>query len=179
MTGSKPMRFPGIPFDDPDIYDSDEIFKMRRTPEDIVIVGGGPVGVEFATILAALGVRVTLADRSDHLLPTMDGELVQLMSEEFERRGVTLMPGVRLESAARDGRLVLTFSNGMRLETDALLFAAGRTAVTGGLGLDAAGVELDARGRIVVDRYFQTTCPGIYAAGDAVGPTLASIAMQQ
>jgi len=178
-TGSKPMRFAGIPFDDPDIYDSDEIFTMRRTPTDIVIVGGGPVGVEFATILAALGVRVTLADRGDRLLPSMDGELVRLMSDEFRRCGVTLMPGVSLESAARDGRLVLTFSNGARLDTDAVLFAAGRAANTEGLGLDAAGVELDARGRIVVDRYYQTTCPGIYAVGDAVGPTLASIAMQQ
>jgi NAD(P) transhydrogenase len=179
-TGSHPARFDGIPFDDPDVYDSNEIFTLRRTPSDIVIVGGGPVGVEFATIFTTLGVAVTLVDHGDRLLPAMDGELVRLMTAEFQRRGVRVLLGAGVTSVARQcARLATVFSNGLRLDADAILFAAGRVANTEGLGLDDAGVEIDARGRIVVDRYYRTTAPGIYAVGDAVGPTLASLATQQ
>jgi len=179
-TGSRPARAAGVPFDDPDIYDSNEIFTMPRLPDDIVIVGGGPVGVEFATVFTALGVHVTLVDPNDQLLSNMDGELAGVMTEEFTRRGVTLILKARVASAfRRDGRLTVALSNGAPLTPAAVLFAAGRAANTAGLGLDRAGVEIDQRGRIVVDRYYQTTCPGIYAVGDAVAPTLASIAMQQ
>jgi NAD(P) transhydrogenase len=102
------------------------------------------------------------------------------MTEEFTRRGVTLILKARVESTLRrDGRLTVALSNGASLHPAAVLFAAGRAANTAGLGLDRAGVEIDQRGRIVVDRYYQTTCPGIYAVGDAVAPTLASVAMQQ
>src|SRR5262245_33019248 len=178
--GSRPFRFAGIPFDDPDIYDSNEIFSMRRTPKDIVIVGGGPVGIEFATIFTELGVPVTLVEHGNRLLPSMDGELVTLMGEEFRRRGVRVMLRSGVESASRqNGALSVTFTGGNQMNADAILFAAGRVANTDGLDLPSVGVELDARGRIVVDRYFRTTGPGIYAAGDAVNPTLASVAMQQ
>ena len=179
-TGSKPMRPAGVPFDDPDIYDSNEIFAMQRMPNDIVIVGGGPVGVEFATIFAALGVQVTLLDRSDRLLPTMDGELAELMLMEFERRGVRFLTSAGVDSVSRrNGQLVVAVSGGMQLDADAVLFAAGRVPNTHGLGLEAAGVAVDPRGRIVVDRYYQTSAAGIYAVGDTVAPTLASIAAQQ
>jgi len=179
-TGSRPVRFPGVPFEDPDVYDSNEIFSMRSLPSDLVIVGGGPVGVEFATIFTALGVPVTLVDANDRLLPTMDGELTRVMAEELTGRGVTIVLRARINGVTRrDGRLTITLSNGGSLDTGAVLFAAGRVANTEGLGLEAAGVEVDARGRIVVDRYFQTTRPGVYAVGDAVGPTLASVAAQQ
>jgi NAD(P) transhydrogenase len=179
-TGSRPVRFAGIPFDDPDVYDSNEIFGMRRLPDAITIVGAGPVGIEFATVFTALGASVTLVDGSDRLLPTMDGELTRMLAEQFAQNGVTLLLETRADTVSRrDARLMVTLSNGASLQTDAVLFAAGRVANTEGLGLDTAGVEVDRRGRIVVDRYFQTTCPGIYAVGDAVGPTLASLATQQ
>src|SRR5262249_26483117 len=155
--GSRPMRFPGIAFDDPDIYDSDQIFTMRRLPGDIAIVGGGPVGVEFATIFTALGVLVTLVDSSDRLLPNMDGELTRTLAQHFAHTGIRRLLGTRLETVSRDdGRLRLTLSNGAIVGADAALFAAGRVANTDGLGLDAAGIGVDRRGRIVVDRYFQT-----------------------
>src|SRR5689334_9007975 len=99
--GSKPMRFPGVPFDDPDVYDSDEIFTMRRTPQRVVIAGGGPAGVEFTTIFDALGVAVTLVDRSARLLPTMDGELTEAMRVELVARGVTLSLGAGVTSVRR------------------------------------------------------------------------------
>jgi NAD(P) transhydrogenase len=102
------------------------------------------------------------------------------MADEFERRGVRLVLGAGADTVARvDGQLAVTLSTGAVLATGAVLFAAGRTPNTEGLGLDQAGVQLDGRGRIVVDRYYRTTAPGIYAAGDVVSPALASTAMQQ
>jgi NAD(P) transhydrogenase len=179
-TGSRPTHFPAIPFDDPDVYDSDQIYSLSRVPEDIVIIGGGAVGVEFATNFTALGVPAILLSQSDRLLPSMDGELAGRMADEFERRGARLILGAGAQSVARvDGRLRVTLSTGAVLATDAVLFAAGRTPNTEGLGLAEAGVQVDAHGRIVVDRYYRTTAEAVYAAGDVVGPALASTAMQQ
>jgi NAD(P) transhydrogenase len=79
-TGSRPARPAGIPFDDPDVYDTDEIHALRTVPSDAVVVGGGPIGVEFATVFTALGIPVTLIDHSDRLLPTLDGELTTLLA---------------------------------------------------------------------------------------------------
>jgi NAD(P) transhydrogenase len=179
-TGSRPTHYPGVPFDDPDVYDSDQVYSLRTVPKDIVIVGGGPIGVEFATVLTALGIPATLISRSDRLLPAVDGELAGLAAAEFERRGVRLILGADAEEVRRvDGRLTVTLSTGTVLVTGAVLFAAGRTPNTEGLGLEEAGVRLSDRRRIVVDRYYRTTAPGIYAAGDVVDPGLASYAMQQ
>ena len=179
-TGSRPTHFDGIPFDDPDVYDSDQIYSIRTVPKEIVIVGGGPIGVEFATVFTALGIPATLVSHSDRLLPTMDGELAGLMAEEFQRRGVQLVLNAGARVVARvDGRLSVTLSTGAVLNTEAVLFAAGRTPNTENLGLHAAGVQLEARGGIVVDRYYRTTAVGIYAAGDVIGSGLASTAMQQ
>lgn len=179
-TGSRPTHFPNISFDDPDVYDSDQIYSIQKPPSAIVIVGGGPVGVEFATIFTALGIPVTLVNQAERLLPASDGELAGLMADEFVRRGVKLILGEGVEAVQRhDSQLVVTLTSGGTLATNAVLFAAGRTPNTEGLGLTEAGVQLDERGRIIVDRYFRTSAPGIYAAGDVVSPALASTAMQQ
>jgi NAD(P) transhydrogenase len=179
-TGSRPTHYPGIAYDDPDVYDSDEIYSLHTVPKDIVIVGGGPTGVEFATVFTALGIPATLVSNADRLLPNIDGEVARLVADEFQRRGVRLVLGTGAEGVRRvDGRLRVTLSTGTVLDRDAVLVCAGRTPNTEGLGLEQAGVRTDARGRILVDRYYRTTAPGIYAAGDAVGPGLASGAMQQ
>ncbi len=179
-TGSRPTHYPGIAFDDPEVYDSDEIYSLRTVPKDIVIVGGGPIGIEFATVFTALGIRATLVSNNDRLLPDIDGELAGLVADEFQRRGVRLVLGDGADGVRRvDGQLRVTLSSGTGLDADAVLVAAGRTPNTEGLGLEQAGVRLDARGRILVDRYHRTTAPGIYAAGDVVKPGLASNAMQQ
>jgi NAD(P) transhydrogenase len=179
-TGSRPTHQARVPFDDPDVYDSDEIYSFHRVPKEVVVVGSGAVGVEFATVLTALGIPATLVSRSERLLPAVDGELAEMAAAEFERRGVRLVLGADAQEVRRvDGGLGVTLSTGGRLVTDAVLVAAGRTPNTEGLGLEEAGVQLDARGRIVTDSFHRTTADGVYAAGDVVDPGLASYAMQQ
>ena len=179
-TGSRPRRPKNISFDIPGVCDTDTILDRGRPPRDILIVGGGPVGLEFATICHALGARVSIADLGSRLIPAMDGELSAWMEDLFRKWSITLYLGSTVESvAARDDALEIMLSTKQVLHADTVLFAAGRIANTEGLGLDAAGISYDSRGRINVDGNFRTTADGIYAAGDVLGPTLASIAMEQ
>lgn len=178
-TGSRPKRPSNIPFA-PSICDTDTILQLGRVPKDILIVGGGPVGVEFATICHALGARVTLADLGHRLIPMMDAEMSSRMAELLTKWGVSIKFGCTAEALTpADDKLEVSLSTGERLQPDTVLFAAGRAANTEALRLEPAGVQLDAKGRVVVDERFCTTAPGIYAAGDVLAPTLASIAMEQ
>jgi NAD(P) transhydrogenase len=179
-TGSRPRWPKNISFEIPGVCDTDTILYRGRPPRDILIVGGGPVGVEFATICHALGAKVAIADLGSRLIPTMDSELSGWMGDLFDKWGVTVHFGSTVESIeAGDDALRMELSTGQTLYPDTVLFAAGRVANTEGLGLEAVGISSDSRGRIIVDRNFRTTVDGIYAAGDVVGPTLASIAMEQ
>jgi NAD(P) transhydrogenase len=179
-SGSRPFRPSNISFDIPGVCDTDTILYRGRVPKDILIVGGGPVGVEFATICHALGARVTLIDRESRLMSMMDGELTRCMEQLFSTWGIRVLFGSLAESVAAKGDgLEVKLSTGEQLFPDTLLFAAGRIANTEGLGLESVGVAMDSRGRIVVDGNFRTSVEGIYAAGDVLRPTLASIAMEQ
>jgi NAD(P) transhydrogenase len=179
-TGSRPFQPPNISFDIPGVCDTDTILQRGRVPQDIVIVGGGPVGVEFVTICHALGAKITLVDRGGRLLTMMDAEISDSMTALLEDWGVELCFGATAESIVSKGdALEVRLSTGAVLTPDTVLFAAGRVANTEGLGLDRVGIACDARGRIVVDEKFHTTADGIYAAGDVLRPTLASIAMEQ
>lgn len=179
--GSQPFRPPAIPFDDPDVYDSDTILELDAIPGSLVVVGGGPVGCEYASIFAALGVEVTVIDGADRLLGQLDVEIANLVSQAFGEMDIRVLlssPGARIERA--DGSLTVTLTDGTVLRPDKVLFAAGRVGNTDGLGLDEAGVELDDRRRIVVGEHFQTTAAGVYAAGDVIGPpALASVSAEQ
>jgi len=178
-TGSRPWRPPNIPFDLKGVCDTDTILHRGRVPRDMLIVGGGPVGVEFATIAHALGTKVTLADRGNRLMAMMDGEITACMEELFRAWGIRVLFGSTCDGiVAKNGALEIKMSTGETLSQDTVLFAAGRVANTEDLGLDTAGVGLDARGRIAVDQHFRTSVEGVYAAGDVLGPTLASIAME-
>jgi NAD(P) transhydrogenase len=179
-TGSRPRRPKNISFELPGVCDTDTILNRGRPPRDILIVGGGPVGVEFATICHALGARVAIADLGNRLIPAMDGELSGWMGDLFQKWGVAIYFGSTVESIeAGDNTLRLKLSTRQTLYLDTVLFAAGRVGNTEGLGLEAVGISRDSSGSIIVDRNFRTTVDGIYAAGDVVGPTLASIAMEQ
>ena len=178
--GSRPRRPKNISFEIPGVCDTDTILHRGRPPRDILIVGGGPVGVEFATICHALDARVAIADLGNRLIPAMDGELSDWMGDLFHKWGVAAYFGSTAEAIeARDDALKVKLSTGQTLYPDTVLFAAGRVANTEGLGLEAVGINRDSRGSIIVDRNFRTTVEGIYAAGDVIGTTLASIAMEQ
>ena len=179
-TGSRPWRPSTASFDSPAICDTDTILQRGRVPKDIVIVGGGPVGVEYATVFHALGAKVTLVDRGKRLMGAMDDEVAGQMEALFQQWGVTVRFGATVErTLAKDDAVAVELSSGERLLPDTILFAAGRVPNTEGLGLDVLGIDVDERGRIVVDDTFLTSAPGIYAAGDVVRVTLASVAAEQ
>jgi NAD(P) transhydrogenase len=179
-TGSRPFHPPNIPFDDPDIFDSEGLPNIKRVPENALVVGGGPIGCEFASIFNAFGIPVTVVQPGEHLLSTMDSELSGLLRRTFEKQGMRIVLGTGVRTAGRvDGELQATLETGEVLRPDMVLFATGRLINTEGLGLDAAGVKLNHRGVVEVDNHFQTSIDGIYAAGDVIGPSLASISAEQ
>lgn len=181
VTGSHPFRPPGIPFDDPDVHDSDSILEIDRLPASLAVLGGGVIGCEYASMFAALGTEVHLVERHSPLLAFLDTEIVEHMTAGMADLGVRVHLGERAEAVARrDGRLVCSLPSGVELAAEKVLVTAGRVGNTAGLGLEAVGVTTDERGRIVVDEAFRTAVPGISAAGDVIGsPALASSSMEQ
>ncbi len=180
-TGSRPFHPPGVPFEDPDVHDSESILELERIPNRFAVVGGGPVGCEYASIFLALGAEVTMIDRGPRLLPFADAEVSEALGHVFRGHGMGLLAETAVTTTERtDGALTLGLSDGQTLVVDAVLFASGRAGTTEGIGLEEAGVRTDERGRIVVDDTYRTTADGVYAAGDVIGPPgLASAAMEQ
>lgn len=181
-TGSRPRHPEQVPFDDPDVMDSEQVYEIDEPFESLVVVGGAPVGCEYASIFAAAGIEVTLIDRSDRLLKTFDSEICHGLAAAFETLGMRLVlgGGVRPTIARVDGSLQVTLADGEVLSPDKVVYSAGRTGNVEDLGLEDVGVDLDAKGRVVVDDRFETTSPGVYAAGDVIGPpSLASVSMEQ
>lgn len=180
-TGSRPFRPGNIPFDDPDVDDSDTILAHHAIPGSLVVIGGGPVGVEYASINTALGVDVTLIDAAPRLIPFADEEISATLAAALEADGARFIfdsPGSTIGRS--DENLEVTLPTGEVLTPDKVLFAAGRVGNTEALGLEAAGIDTDDRNHILVDEHFQTSRPGIYAAGDIVGPpALASVSAEQ
>ena len=180
-TGSRPFHPPGVPFDDPDVLDSDAAALLDHPLRSLVVVGGGAVGCEFASIFTALGADVTLVDSGPRLLPFMDAEIAELLAATFRTSGMRIVQNAGHARAARAASgLEVTLGTGETLAPEKVIFATGRIGNTEDLGLDAAGVATDERGRIIVDEHYATTVDGIYAAGDVIGPpALASVSMEQ
>jgi NAD(P) transhydrogenase len=180
-TGSRPYHPPGIPFDDPDVHDAEQVLEIEGTPASVVVVGAGAIGTEHASILMALGAKVTLVDGADRVLGYVDAELSEELRTILEASGMDIRLGTRITDVKRDpAGLVITLDDDTELRTEKLVFASGRSGNTEDLGLEAVGVDVDDRGRIVVDGRYRTTAAGIYAAGDVIGPpALASAAMDQ
>ena len=181
-TGSHPFRPPAIPFDDPHVHDSNDILGIDRLPSSLAVLGGGVIGCEYASMFAALGVGVHLVEKRDTLLPFLDHEMGERLLEAMTHLGVVPHLGDEAEEVRRepDGRLACRLRSGTPIASEQILVASGRTGNTADLNLEAAGVETDARGYVVVDEEFRTATPGIYAAGDVIGfPALASTSMEQ
>jgi NAD(P) transhydrogenase len=180
-TGSRPSRPASIDFDDPAIHDSDEILEIERIPASLTIIGAGVIGCEYACMFAALGVGVTLVDGRDELLSFLDEELVQRLVQSMRRMGVDLRLGKRWKGVRREGRsIVATFDDGSSIESEQLLFAAGREGATRDMNLEAVGLVPEKRGYLVVDWRYRTSAPNIFAAGDVIGfPALAATSMEQ
>ncbi|MGZ4149187.1 MAG: FAD-dependent oxidoreductase, partial [Actinomycetota bacterium] len=164
------------------VFDSDSILAIDRLPGSMTVLGGGVIGCEYASVFAALGARVDLVEPRPPLLPFLDHEIVERLQAAMTELGVTFRLGEAVADVGRDaeGALRCALAGGEALTSDAVLVSMGRQGNVDTLDLDAAGVEADARGRVVVDGEFRTSAPGVYAAGDVVGfPALASVSMEQ
>jgi len=182
--GTRPAPPPGAEADGEIVMNSDQVIHLRNVPRTMAVVGGGVIGIEYASMFGALGVQVTLVERRDRPLEFLDREIVDELIHQLRQRNVTFRLGEAVESLAiADGlprRAVLILESGKRLVTDTVLFSAGRLAATDSLDLAAAGLEADERGRLRVDEAFRTSVPHIFAAGDVVGyPSLAATSSEQ
>ncbi len=180
-TGSSPFHPPEVPFDDRVIYDSDSILHMSHIPKNMVVVGGGVIGSEYASIFTALGVRVTLIDSRERLLPFVDREIAERLQGQLERLGLRFLFNDRVVNIKVDEtRAELQLQSDEELHCEIALFAAGRQSNVQELNLESIGVKLGARGLLLVNEKYQTNVPNIYAAGDVIGfPALASTSMEQ
>ncbi len=180
-TGSKPHRPPEIPFDDKFIFDSDSILTMERIPKSMIVVGGGVIGCEYASIFTAMGVAVTLVDGRDRLLPFLDAEISEQLRERLANLGLQFFFQERPKLTERIAAGIrMTFASGKSVEAETALFAAGRRGAVEGLALENAGLGINPRGNIDVNEHYQTGVSHIYAAGDVIGfPALASTSMEQ
>jgi NAD(P) transhydrogenase len=180
--GTRPARHPDIPFDGKEILASDQFFQMEEIPKEMIVVGGGVIGLEFASMLAALGIEITLIEQRPALLEFVDAEIVEALCYHMRRHGAIFRLGEKVTTVDRDERrrVVAHLESGKRIHGNALLYAVGRQANTDLVNLQAAGLEAGPRGKIVVNENFQTAQPHIYAAGDVIGfPSLAATSMEQ
>ena len=170
--GTVPYRPPGVEFDDRKVVDSDGILRLEnRLPRTMTVVGAGVIGVEYVSMFAALGTRVTLIDQRDRLMPFLDREIGEAMQFLLRRRNVTFRFNEKVEGGdvLEDG--VLThLASGKTVPSETVLYAAGRQGATTVLKLKNAGLQADKRGRLPVDENYRTSVPHIFAVGDVAGP---------
>jgi NAD(P) transhydrogenase len=180
--GTRPARPSTVEFDDRTIIDSDGLLKLEtRVPRSMVVVGGGVIGVEYASMFGALGSKVTVVDQRDRVLTFLDGEIGEAFQYLLRRRNVTfrLREKVDAVEALKDRGARLKLHSGKEIVTETVLYATGRQGDTEHLGLAATGLETDKRGRIKVDDNYRTAVPHIFAVGDCAGGGLAATAMEQ
>jgi NAD(P) transhydrogenase len=162
--------------------DSDEILELNRIPRKLLVVGGGVIGLEYATIFKALDIEVTVLESNEFILGFVDREIVDELIHHLRDCNIQVRLNDQISTIKKfdDGKVVVKFKSGKSMAVDTVLFAAGRQGVTDDLSLDKVGIEADKRGRIPVIEDYQTTQPHIYAAGDVIGfPSLASTSMEQ
>jgi len=180
-TGTKPARPASVAFDDKTIIDSDGIIHLERVPRSMVVAGAGVIGIEYVSMFAALGTKVTVVEKRDRMLEFCDEEVVEALKYHLRDLAVTFRFGETVASVEShpDGAITVLRS-GKKIPADTVLYSAGRQGVTDGLNLPAAGLSADDRGRIEVDEFYRTKVEHIYAVGDVIGfPALAATSMEQ
>jgi NAD(P) transhydrogenase len=187
-TGTRPAESPLVPVNGRTIINSDQIFSLENIPKTLIVVGGGVIGIEYASMFAALGVRVILVEKQPRLLGFVDSEIVEALCYHLRDNRVTLRLNEEVASVeeaadaeqAAEKPVVANLKSNKRISGDALLYSIGRQGNVDELNLAAAGLEADARGRITVDENYRTSQPHILAVGDVIGfPSLASVSMEQ
>jgi NAD(P) transhydrogenase len=182
--GTKPAPPPGVQLDGEVIITSDEILQLKRLPRKLAVVGGGVIGIEYASMFAALGVEVTVVDGRKRPLEFLDHEIVDELIHQMRNMNVQFRLGEAVEkldvTGGPDRKAVVFLESGKRLVSDVVLFSVGRVGATGFLNLPAAGLTPDNRGRLEVDKDFRTRVAHIFAAGDVIGhPSLAATSYAQ
>ena len=180
-TGAAPRTLPTAQPDGERILTWEQVYDLTEVPTELVVVGSGVTGAEFASAYMNLGIPVTLVSSRDRVLPGEDADAAQVLEDVFARRGLTVLPRSRAESVVRRGDCVeVTLSDGRTLTGSHCLMAVGSIPNTADMGLEEAGVTLDKGGYIEVDRVSRTSARGVYAAGDCTGVfMLASVAAMQ
>jgi NAD(P) transhydrogenase len=180
--GTRPARPGSVAFDDRTVIDSDGLLKMEhRVPRSMTVVGAGVIGVEYASMFGALGTKVTVVDKRERVLQFLDGEIGEAFQYLLRRRNVTfrLREAVAGVDTTAGGSPRVRLESGKEIVSETVLYAVGRQGDTDGLGLAAAGLESDKRGRLPVDETYRTSVGHIFAVGDVAGGGLAATAMEQ
>ncbi len=182
--GTYPASPPGVPADGELIVTSDDLVRLQRLPKKLVVVGGGIIGIEYASMFAALQSQVILVDKRERLLEFLDRESVDELMQQMRRQRVTFRLGEAVErldvTTENPRQAVVHLESGKMIVADQVLFSVGRLGATSRLNLDAVGLKPDDRGRLTVDRQFRTAVPNIFAVGDVIGyPSLASTSFLQ
>jgi NAD(P) transhydrogenase len=183
--GTETTRHGHIPFDGQRIFTSDDILCLQKLPRTLAVMGAGVIGLEYATIFATLGVRVTLIDKRQRLLPFVDSEIVDALIYHMRDNRVTLRLNEGVKSVtpvdcANGPRVAILLESGKKVTAEKALYSIGRSGATAGLALENAGLATLDRGLLEVNECYQTKVPHIYAAGDVIGfPSLASTSMEQ
>ncbi|KHO45394.1 MAG: dihydrolipoamide dehydrogenase [archaeon GW2011_AR3] len=185
-TGSTPIAFPGIDFDGEKIISSNHALELQEAPKNVVVIGGGYIGIEIGTFFAKAGSKVTIVERYPDLLMQTDRDIVDVVKHRKSMLGITVIPNTAVQGMDKTGPNVklrlkdLASNNESEVEADKVFIAIGRKPLTHGIGLESVKVELDQKGFIKVNERFQTTESSIYAIGDLIGnPMLAHKAFME
>ncbi len=179
--GTKPARPATVDFDGATIVDSDQILGLDKVPTSMVVVGAGVIGIEYASMFAALGTKVTVVEKRASMLDFCDKEIVEALQYQLRELAVTFRFSESVREVQKHPAGTLTIlDSGKKIPADTVLYSAGRQGVTEELNIAAAGVAASNRGRVEVNEHFQTEVEHIYAVGDVIGfPALAATAMEQ
>jgi NAD(P) transhydrogenase len=180
-TGTTPRRPEGVDFDQERVLDSDEIVNLDFIPTSMVVAGAGVIGIEYASIFAALGTKVTVVEKRPSMLDFVDSEIVEALTFHLRDLAVTFRFGEEVTGVEiGDETTLTTLASGKRIAADTVMYSAGRQGLTDTLDLKAAGLEADKRGRLDVGDDFRTSVDHIFAVGDVIGfPALAATSMDQ